>query len=801
MDQFKLKPYQLKRHWDTSLLPFNTTSEIEPYCDIIGQERAVRAMKFGVHIRQKGYNIYMCGISGTGRTTYAKEYLGEIAKKQKSPDDWCYVYNFENPSQPIAINLPSGMGREFQEDIHELILLLQSEIVKAFNGADYENEKTLIYKELQEKRNKIFNDFNKYAEEQGFKVNATKGGIFFTPIVDGNPIDEEEYERLDEDVKANINAKLTAVQMQAVEHMRKIKELEKEAKDKTKELENRIVLFSIGFHIDDLKEKYNEFPKVVKYLDGLKMNILDNIDDFKEIESDDSANIFSQIFEREDTKIKNRYSVNLFVDNGDKEGAPVIVEYNPTYNDLFGTLEYENRLGTLVTDFTMLKSGALHMANGGYLVLQANDVLSMPYMWEGLKKVLKTGKLSIENLRDQMGLMSISALKPESIPIDVKVILVGSEYVYHLLYEYDEEFSKLFKIKVDFDDEMEANYENIQCLAQFISSFCAKEGCSPFTNEAVIKVAEYSSRLVGNQEKLSTRFNEIMEILIEANAWAQIDGNDIITPKEVVKAIEEKERRSNKYDEKFHEMLEDGTIMIETEGKSVGQINGLSIVNLGDIAFGKPSKITATTYMGKSGVINIEREVEMSGTTHSKGVMILSSYIGEKYAQDIPLALTATVTFEQLYGGIDGDSASSTELYAILSSLSGVPIRQDIAVTGSINQKGEIQPVGGITHKIEGFYKLCKIRGLTGKQGVIIPRQNIRNLCLKDEVIESVEKGLFNIYAIENIDEGIEILTGIPAGKKLEDGSFEEGTIHEKVYNKLREYAINMVHFGEDNKG
>jgi len=794
---YELKPEQLKPHWDPDILPFETTEEIEPVCDIVGQERAVRAMEFGIKIKKKGYNLYIAGVSGTGKTTYAKEYISKIAKEEKTPDDWCYLYNFDNPSNPIAVSLPAGQGKQFQQDIQKLINELKVEIPKAFRGQDYENEKTLLLKKLQDERSKIFNKFTEYAREQGFQVNVANSGIYFTPIVDGEPMEEEEYNKLDDDMKERINEKLTQIQLEAVDVIRKIRELEKEAREQAVKLDNRIGLFTVGFRIDDLKEKYKDYPKIIKYLDDLKKDILENIDEFREEEAGD-INPIESVLRRGSSRIKNKYTVNLLVDNSHTEGAPVIVEFNPTYNTLFGTLEYENRFGVAITDFTLIRPGSIHLANGGYLILQARDILSTAFLWEGLKKILKTESISIENLRDQLGLVSISSLKPEPIPIEVKVVLIGSDYLYQLLYQFDEDFRKLFKIKVDFDDEMAANQHNLMCLAGFISGLCKRENFLPFTKDAVIKVAEYSSRLVEDQHKLSTRFNDIVEILVEANTWAQLEGKKFVNSENVKKAIQEKEYRSNKYDEKWMDMLEDGTIMIDTDGEVIGQINALSVIDTGDFVFGKPSRITATTFMGESGIVNVEREVAMSGTTHSKGVMILSGYIGEQYAQEVPLALNANITFEQLYGGVDGDSASSAELYAILSSLAEVPINQGIAVTGSVNQKGEIQPVGGVTHKIEGFFALCKKRGLTGKQGVIIPRKNIRNLVLKDEVIEAVREGKFHIYPIDNIDEGIEILMGLPAGKKLENGFFEKGSVHEKAYNKIRLYALTMASFGKE---
>ncbi|MCM8901016.1 AAA family ATPase [Caldicoprobacter algeriensis] len=796
----ELEPKQLKKQWPSLCLPFETTEELEPLQGIIGQKRAVRAMEFGVRTKAPGYNIFLTGISGTGKTTYAKEYITQIAKQQPVPDDWCYVYNFENPSQPVAIRLPSGKGKEFLHDMEELIEDLKAEISKAFGGDEYENEKALIYKEMQEKRNELFNQFNEYAKQQGFQVNTSSAGIYFTPIMDGQPLGEEEYNKLDEETKKSINERLTQIQLQAVEVIRKIKELEKEAKNRVKELENRIGTFAVGIHIEDMKKKYAAYPKILKYLDDLMKDVLQSISNFKESESSEEDNPIIHALRRTAESTQHKYKVNLLVDNSDREGAPVIIEYNPTYSTLFGSLEYENKLGTMVTDFTMIKPGAIHLANGGYLILQAKDVLSVPFMWEGLKKVLKTKSITVESLRDQWGLISMSGLKPEPIPVDIKVVLVGSDLLFQLLHQLDEDFAKLFKVKVDFDDEMEANEENLLGLAKFISGYCRRENLRHFSRDAVLSVADYASRLVEHQEKFTTRFNDIVEIIVEANTWAEVAGKSIVTSQEVKKAIEEKEYRSSKYDEKLMELLKNDVIMVETEGEAIGQINGLAVIQLGDYVFGKPTKITATTFMGRSGIVNIEREVDMSGRIHSKGVMILSAYIGEQYAQEIPLALTANITFEQLYSGIEGDSASSAELYAILSSLAEVPIKQGIAVTGSVNQKGEIQPVGGVTYKIEGFFELCKARGLTGEQGVIIPYQNIKNLVLKDEVIEAVKEGKFHIYPIKTIDEGVEILMGIPAGKKLENGFFEKGTLHERVYNKLRQYALTMVNFGKEDK-
>lgn len=799
MPQIKgLSANKLRKECDPSTLNFTNTSELEPLEDIIGQERAVRSMEFGLKIDTRGYNIFMSGMTGTGKTSYALNYVKKIAKESKVPDDWCYVYNFENPNQPKAINLPAGLGKVFQKDMEDFIKVLQLEISRAFDSEDYERERTAIAKEFQIKRAELLEELNEDAEKQGFKVKTTNAGIYFLPVIEGRTITEEEYGELDEKIKQEITEKSNIVQLETLDIIRKIKNVEKEAEERVTEWENKIALFAVGMQINDMKEKYKDYKKIISYLENVQEDILKNLSDFREEELTEEQQIIIPWLRGNDASPTDKYKVNLLVDNSALEGAPVIVDFNPTYYNLLGKLEYENEFGTMTTDYTMIKAGLFHQANGGYLILQAKDVLNNVQSWEALKRVLKTRQITIENIKEQMGLVAVSALKPEPIPLNVKVILVGSEYLHQALYQFDEDFKKLFKIKVDFDAEMERNEKNTEKLAQFISSFCRREHTPHFDNTGVAKVVEYSSRLVEDQSKLSTRFNDIVEILCESSAWARIEGNSEVRAEHVKKAIREKIYRSNKYDKKLLELIKDGAIIIDTEGEAVGEINGLSILDTGDYCFGKPSKITANTFMGGKGIVNIEREVEMSGTTHTKGILILGGYIGEKYAQDMPLSLTASLCFEQLYNGIDGDSASSAELYAILSSLAEVPIKQSIAVTGSVNQKGEIQPIGGVNEKIEGFFELCKLRGLDGTHGVIIPYRNIRNLNLNDQVVEAVGKGEFNVYAVKTIDEGMEILTGIAFGEKKEDGTYPPGTINYMVYEKLKKYAMTAARFGKE---
>lgn len=802
MSNIKELPYnKLRNECDYNSLSFNDTSELEPSKGIIGQERAVNALKFGLRIKTRGYNIYMSGMTGTGKTSYAESYIRKIAAKEKTPDDWCYIFNFDKTNQPIAINLPAGLGKVLQKDMDDFIKILKQEITKAFDSDEYEKEKNNIIKEFQDIRDNLLNQLNEDAEKQGFKVKTTSAGIYFLPVIEGKTLSEQEYGELDERLKHEINEKSNIMQNETIDIIRKIRNIEKDAEEKVCQWDNKIALFAVGMHINDLKEKYKDYGKVIHYLDKVQNDILENLDDFREEEvSEEQQQLIIPWVKSSEASPTDKYKVNLLVDNSELKGAPVIIDFNPTFYNLLGKFEYENEFGTMTTDYTLIKAGLFHQANGGYLILQAKDVLSNVQAWEALKRVLKTKKISVENMKEQMGLVAVSALKPEPIPVRIKVILVGNAYLYQMLYEYDEDFRKLFKIKSDFDEEMDRNSENILELAHFISSFCKREKTLHFDKTGVAKVVDYSSWLTEDQNKLTTRFNDIVEILCESCAWAEIDEDVLVRDKHVKKAILEKINRSNKYDKKLLELLEDGTIMIDTEGEVIGQINGLTILDMGDYSFGKPSRITAATYMGESGIVNIEREIEMSGTSHTKGVLILSGYIGQKYAQEIPLSLSASLCFEQLYNGVDGDSASSAELYAVLSSLAEAPIKQGIAVTGSVNQHGVIQPIGGATNKIEGFFELCKIRGLTDNQGVIIPYQNSKNLLLNDEVIEAVKLGKFHIYPVKTIDEGIEILTGLKAGEKNKNGSYPRGTINYKVYEKLKRFAQTVAGFGREEK-
>lgn len=767
---------------DYSQFEFESTEEVTAFDGIIGQERATKAMNFGLSMKMHGYNIFMTGMTGTGKTSYACSLVNDVASAQPVPDDWCYVYNFKKPDQPLVINLPGGKGYEFCKDIEELLDTLKAEIPKVFEGDEYEKQKTNLVKEFQDRNKNLLEELNTKALEQGFMLKRINTGFATVPLINGKPLTPEEFEQLDEAKKKEIEAKSTDLQVKALEILRKIQFAEKEIKSKAKDLDRQIGLFAVGHVVDYLKDKYQTNNKVQDYLSSFQDDVLDNLDLFKGKEEVEMPFPFLTKGKKENEF--DRYQVNLFIDHRETKGAPVVIENNPTYYNLMGRMEYENALGVFTTSFLKLRPGAFHKANGGYLILQAKDVLTNVQAWEALKRVLKTKEIRMENIGEQLGLVAISTLKPSCIPVEIKVIMVGNPRIYQLLYHYDEDFKKLFKIKADFDSEMTASKEHIIKLAQFISYYCKKEKLKHFDRNGVAKIVEYSYRLSQHQNKLSTRFNDLVEVLIEANVWANLEGAELVQGKHVSKAIEEKNYRSNRIDEKMQEITQEGHILIETSGEVIGQVNGLAVLNTGDYSFGRPSKITANTFLGKEGVINIERESKLSGKIHNKGVLILSGYLASQYAQDIPLAVSISLGFEQSYDGVDGDSASSTELYAIMSSLSGFPLKQSIAVTGSVNQKGEIQPIGGVNEKVEGFFALCKARGLDGTHGVMIPHQNVANLMLIEEIVEAAKAGLFHVYPVKTIDQGIETLTGIAADE-----------VHFQVKKKLQAYAKALAEF------
>lgn len=779
---------KLKLTCDPAVFKFDTTENLENIQTGIGQDRGIKALEFGLNVDINGYNLYLEGPTGVGKTMYTKNYLDQICKKKKVPQDWCYIYNFDNPNEPIALNLPAGQGKEFRDAMDRFIKDIQNDIKQTFSNEDFEKEKVLIKQEFEEKRTALMNKLNEQSSKYGFQVKSANNGIYMMPVINGKAVEEEEFEKLAPNVKQEFEDKSSIVQQHVIDAITEIKSIQQESEKKVSEWQSNVALLTVNAHTNYIKSIFKRNKKINTFLDSIKKDILKNIDAFL-VEENDVKAAQAQNPRVEQLKPWLNYRVNLFVDNSNKEGAPVIMDSNYSYPSIFGKLEYENYYGSLKTDYTMLKPGLLHIANGGYIIFQAADLLTNSICYETLKKVLRTKQLGIDNFVDQHSSMVMVSLKPEPIPLDLKVILIGDENIYQTLLSVDYDFRKLFKIKVEFEDDAPITAENINKLAKVISGFCNQEELPPLDKDAMGKVIEYASRLSNSQDKLSTRFNELTQIVGEAGTWAKLSKEKIVTAEIIDKTLKERTERVQKYNEKYMEMINDNTLLIDTKGFKIGQINGLTVMTIGDYSFGLPAKITASTYVGKNGIINIEREVELSGSSHSKGILILTGYLGELFAQDMPLSLTASICFEQLYNGVDGDSASSTELYSILSSLADVPINQSIAVTGSVNQKGEIQPIGGVNEKIEGFYRICKMRGLDGSHGVMIPALNEKNLNLSDEVITAVKNKQFHIYTISTIEEGIELLTGVPAGKKDTNGRFPAGTINYLVYEKLKKYA------------
>ena len=782
----------LKDVCNPNMFKFDKIKEVADTTNLVyGQDRGIKALEFGVNVDLKGYNLYLEVPTGVGKTMYTKKFLQTRAAKEKVPNDWCYIYNFNDPNEPIAVSLPAGQGKVFQETMDAFIRNIRKDIKKTFNNDEFEKEKKLIKQEFEEKKDSILVKLNDKTLKHGFQVKSAQNGIYMMPVYEGKTIEEEEYEKLPLEVKSEFESKSQVVQEMIFDTLSELKIIENKADKKIEEWKANIALLTVNIHVNNVKANYKRNKKINNFLDNVKKDILKNVNAFMntENENDNKQQLPPQVRAMQNNEPWLNYRVNLFVDNSNLEGAPVIMDSNYTFQNIFGKLEYENQYGIMKTDFTMLKPGLLQKANGGYIIFQAKDLLSNPQCYENLKKVLLVKEVSSENNMEQRSSMMLVSLKPEPIPLDLKVILIGNSEIYHTLLSMDDDFRKLFKIKVEFEEDAPKTEENIAKLVKFVRSYCEQEDLLDVDKEAMARIVEYASKLSGDKEKLSTQFSEIGQIVGEASTWAKLDKSKIVTQKYVQKAFDERIERIKKYDTKYSQMIKEGALLINTEGYKVGQINGLTVITIGDYSFGKPSKITANTYIGRQGIVNIEREVQMSGSTHSKGVMILTGYLGELFAQDKALSLNASICFEQLYGGVDGDSASSTEAYAILSSLSEMPINQSIAVTGSVNQKGEIQPIGGVNEKIEGFFQICKMRGLNGEHGVIIPIQNVRNLHLNDEVVDAVKNGLFHIYAISTIDEGIEILTGVPAGKKDKYGKFPAGTINYLANEKLTKYA------------
>jgi len=784
-------------------LPFETTQEIVPCTEIIGQERALRAIRLGLEVESLGYNIFVVGLVGTGRTTTIKCLLEEIDKAGKIPDDICYVNNFKDPDQPRCICLPAGQGKVFKKEMEDLIQSLKKDIPLVFESEEYQKRRRDLVEKHREREKGMVKDFETRAKKEGFTVVQVQVGPFtrpdVVPVVAGNALALEQLENLVDQGQfpresyEQLKAKYATLSTEMEQVLKETRKVEKVIQEELAALDKAAISHLVDGAVGELMAKYPQ-AKIQAYLEEVKESIRENPTRFQPKAETPQLPIPGLVLPAP-VDTFSEYQVNVLVDNSETKGAPVIIETSPTYRNLFGTIERNLGVGGVwKTDFTKIKSGSFLKANGGYLVLNAMDVFLEPGVWPALKRSLKNRSMEIQSF-DPFYLFASSALKPEAIDVRVKVVMIGDAFTYETLYWVDEDFKKVFKIKADFDSVMDRKEETLLQYSSFIRKICQDENLLPFDRSGVAAVIEYGVRLAGRQKKLSTEFHRITDVLREANYWAKKDGSDRVTEKHVDQAISEKIYRVRMIDDKIQEMIEEGMILIDSDGAKVGQVNGLSVYDTGEHSFGKPSRITAKTSMGKAGIINIEREADLSGRTHNKGVLILAGYLRGKYAQDKPLTLTASLAFEQSYSGVDGDSASSTEVYAILSSLANLPLRQDIAVTGSINQNGEIQPIGGVNQKIEGFFEVCRARGLTGKQGVIIPHQNVGDLMLRKEVVEAVAAGKFHIYPVKTIDEGIEILTGIPAGERDPDGTYPPGTVNYLVDQKLHELAIRMKEF------
>lgn len=796
MDQ-ALKPEQLYRRCDPGQLPFDTTAELPDLTEIIGQERALEAVSFGINIQNAGYNIYALGPPGIGKHTLIAQLLAEPAQRQQLPSDWCYINNFDDPRRPRALALPPGRGRVLRDDMARLIEDLKTAIPAAFESDEYRARAQEIEEEFKEKQEKAIAELQSQARQENIDLIRTPAGFAFAPARNDEVLSPEEFERLPEKEREDISERVAKLQEKLRAVIRQVPQWRQESRDKLRALNREVAISAAEHPIHNLREKYADIPQVVAYLELTQEDIISNIDDFRQQEEPHPSLL---TLAGNHIPSFRRYEVNLFVERSSEQGVPVLYENNPTYQNLVGGLEHVAMMGALITDFTLIKAGALHRANGGYLLLDARKVLTQPFAWEALKRSLRSRELRIESVERLLSLVSTVSLEPEPIPLDVKVIILGDRLLYYLLCEYDPDFADLFKVAADFEETLDRTSASQQRFAQLIATMARKNQLCPFNRHAVARVIEHSSRMSGDTAKLSTHLRGIADLLRESDYCARTMKAKAVDAVHVQQAIDAQERRADRLKERMQEAIQRGTILITTEGVAVGQVNGISVIELGGYAFGIPHRITARVRLGEGEVIDIEREVELGGPLHSKGVLILSGFLGARYAADIPLSLSASLVFEQSYGQVEGDSASSAELYALLSALCGVPIKQSFAVTGSVNQQGEIQAIGAVNEKIEGFFAVCKTRGLTGGQGVLIPAANIQNLMLRSEVVEAAMNGLFQIYPVATIDQGIALLTGIPAGEPDVDGLYPEDSINGRVQARLNKLAHLREAFAEHSR-
>lgn len=780
---------------DISQFNFATTAELNEFDEIIGQPRAVAAIQFGIGIRHDGFNLFAIGPNGTGRFTAVYQFLTSRAPAEPTPADWCYVYNFDQPHAPNALQLPPGQSPRLQQAMKQLVEDLFTILPTTFTSDDYQSQRKTITATLKEKEVQALESLKEEADRRGIALLQTPGGFAFAPTKDGSVISPEEYLKLSPTEQQALENDIKQLQESLLQIMQQLPQWHRETQQRLKELDQEVAAYTIKPVIDEIRPPYAQLPEVLAYLDAVQADIIQNVKDFLQPEESPMAEVLAQAGGDGTRTRLNRYYVNTIITHEPDKGAPVVHEEQPTFPNLLGRVEHISQMGTLLTDFTLIKGGTLHKANGGYLILDARKVLLQPFAWEALKQALRSKEIRIESLGQAYSLISTVSLEPEPIPLDVKVVLIGERLLYYLLCAYDPDFGELFKAVADFDDEMPRNPENNRAYARLIANLAHKEGLRDFDRAAVGRILEQSARLAGDAEKLTAHMQTMTDLLREADYWAGVNGRDVITAADVQQALNAQLQRVGRVRERLLEATLRETMLVDTDGPAVGQINGLSVIELGGQPFGRPSRITASVRLGKGEVIDIERQVEMGGPIHSKGVLILSGFLGARYAAERPFSLTASLVFEQSYSGVEGDSASSAELYALLSALARVPIRQGLAVTGSVNQHGQVQAIGGVNEKIEGFFDLCQARGLTGSQGVLIPTANVKHLMLREDVVTAVAAGQFAIYAVNNIDEGIELLTGIPAGDLDDDGSYPLDSINGRVVTRLETLAAKQREF------
>ena len=802
-----LSPDALRTRFDPEQFDFDTTEDLPAETEVVGQDRAVEALEFGMNIESDGYNVFALGPAATGHRELVKHLLEAQAAGEETPPDWCYVNNFGEEREPDVLQVPAGRGCKLKEDVDDLIEELKTALPAAFESEEYQSRREMIQEEVREGQEAALEDLQDRAREDDIALIRTPQGFAFAPIRDGEVVAPEEIESMPDEEREAVQEQIDEYQEELQQILRKVPEHEREARDRIEELNEEIAAYAIDDSINALRQKYSNLDNVLDFLDDVREDLIENVDVFVQMAQNGGQSQQKQLQMMQqgrqgggqqpmlDGAFWRRYRINLLVNNEDTDGAPVIFEDNPNYQNLVGQVEQIAQMGALLTDFNLIQPGALHEANGGYLILEARKLLTQPYAWEGLKRALRNDEIQIESPGQALGLIRTVTLEPEAIPLDVKIVIVGERLLYYLLDALDPDMDRLFKVMADFDEQIERNGDNESSYADLIAQMVADEDLRPFTCTAVAHVMDRSTRLVSDTKKLSGEIERVRDLVQEAHYWAGKDGSDTVTDAHVQQAIDAQIRRADRLREQIQESIERETIYIDTDGEAVGQINGLAYLEMGGFSFGKPNRITARTRLGKGEIVDIEREAALGGPLHSKGVLILSGFLQGRYAQRYPLSLSASLVFEQTYGGIDGDSASSAELYALLSALADVPLKQNLAVTGSVNQHGVVQPIGGVNEKIEGFFDICQERRLTGDQGVLIPASNTEHLMLRPDVVEAADAGNFHIYPVETIDQGIELLTGVEAGEPNEHGAFPDDTINGMVEARLREYADRRRQF------